>query len=83
MTLAPVDGAILAAAAERLRRTLLDEPVALPDGRLLPVTARVGVALATPADRLEELLERADRALDRAKAAGRDRCEVEPAGEAG
>jgi diguanylate cyclase (GGDEF)-like protein len=76
--LTPIDASILGPAAERLRRALQDEPVALPDGRLLRVTASVGVALATPADRLEDLLERADRGLYRAKARGRDRCEIEP-----
>jgi len=62
--------------AERLRRTLAANPVRLPSGPVT-VTCSLGIAERTATD-LEpgQLLARADAALYRAKAAGRDRvCE--------
>ncbi|TSE23458.1 Response regulator PleD [Tepidimonas sediminis] len=68
-----------AALAERVRAAVAAEPVTLPDGRLLPVTASVGGALAPPWVRtnLEHWLERADRQLYAAKAGGRNRVSLE------
>ncbi|MGM0412339.1 MAG: GGDEF domain-containing protein, partial [Pseudomonadota bacterium] len=54
--------------AERLRRTVADEPFPTA-GR---VTISVGVAAAHPGESLEQLEERADRALYAAKQAGRN-----------
>jgi diguanylate cyclase (GGDEF)-like protein/PAS domain S-box-containing protein len=60
-------------AAERLRTLVAAQRIAAGDGRTLAITVSVGVAVfpehgKTP----EELLESADRALYRAKHAGRD-----------
>ncbi len=62
--------------AERLRRAVTDEAT-LPG--LPPVTISVGVALSLPGSResVEEAVARADVALYKAKAAGRDRVEFE------
>jgi diguanylate cyclase (GGDEF)-like protein len=50
------------------------------DGRQLPVTASAGVTVAAPGElRADDLLRRADLALYRAKAAGRDCVRTEPA----
>jgi two-component system, cell cycle response regulator len=69
--------------AERLRRATSELEVLAPDGAALRATVSCGVAALgdlgarTP----DELLAHADRALYRAKALGRDRCEVARAGE--
>lgn len=64
-------------AAERVRRALAETELELPDGRKLPqVTVSLGVAEATADIETPELFERADRALYRAKAAGRNRVEL-------
>jgi PleD family two-component response regulator len=48
-------------------------PMRLPDGTKIRVTARVGLACWTcTGEGAEDIRERADRALNRAKAAGRD-----------
>lgn len=61
--------------AERLRANTESEPVATSVGPL-DITVSVGVALALPDDGgLDETLKRVDRALYRAKANGRNRCE--------
>jgi diguanylate cyclase (GGDEF)-like protein len=66
----------LAAFAERLRRAVGDAPIDTPAGPLT-VTASVGVAVRTPDDAdPSTLLSRADRALYRAKEAGRDRVAI-------
>jgi len=59
-------------AAERLRRTIEALRVELPGGRW-GVTISLGVAEAIPGDDVDSLLARADEALYRAKAAGRNR----------
>lgn len=59
--------------ADRISRAL-NEPIARPGHEPLPpVAASIGLALATPGDDAESLLDRADRALYRAKQAGRGR----------
>lgn len=62
-------------AAERLRDALLRRPWAW-QGETLPLTVSIGVAAwRGPQDGLDALLKRADAALYRAKALGRDRFE--------
>lgn len=66
--------------AERLRAEVADMPFILADGTTLPVTFSVGLATA-PAGRVDSvdaLLASADRALYRAKEAGRNRVELDP-----
>ena len=61
------------AAAERLRQAIADVKVPCGDEIIAP-TASVGVARLSPGDtRFDQLLIRADRALYRAKAQGRNR----------
>ena len=67
--------------AERLRRTILSCRITLADGQVLTLTASFGVAgLAKAPRNLDQaevdLLNRADEALYRAKAGGRNRVEV-------
>jgi diguanylate cyclase (GGDEF)-like protein len=66
-------------AAQRLRQLIESSSLPLePDGELR-VTASLGLAWMTPADRdIEQLLARADAALYRAKHGGRNRVELEP-----
>lgn len=62
--------------AERLRRALVDAPFECR-GRTMTVSTSVGVVTFDPLiDDWERLLRRADQALYRAKAKGRDRVEV-------
>jgi diguanylate cyclase (GGDEF)-like protein/PAS domain S-box-containing protein len=58
--------------AERVR-TLVAASDTSVDGRQLGVTVSVGAALATPADTVEALVARADRAMYESKAGGRNR----------
>ncbi len=65
------------AAAERIRR-LIDESELLWQGERIRITVSAGIATVGPSDMSESasaLLETADRALYRAKASGRNRCE--------
>lgn len=67
--------------AERLRASVGGNLVHVRDGSV-SVTISIGVAAAEPAAEgltLECLISRADRALYKAKEAGRDRCMAEPA----
>ena len=59
--------------AERMREAMRAEPVPLDDGRVIEITASLGVAAGAPGESLEAVLARADLALYRAKAQGRDR----------
>jgi len=62
--------------AERIRLAVEQSSV-LWKGRLVPVTVSIGVAMLTPdVTRVEALIDRADKALYRAKAAGRNRTEM-------
>ncbi|TDR94093.1 sensor domain-containing diguanylate cyclase [Enterovirga rhinocerotis] len=60
--------------AERIRRTVEEHPVALEDGRRIPITLSIGATCAPlGAAPLEDLMSAADRALYEAKAGGRNR----------
>jgi diguanylate cyclase (GGDEF)-like protein/PAS domain S-box-containing protein len=48
------------------------------DGVLVPVSLSIGGVLAAPDERAEDLLVRADRAVYRAKHAGRDQVSIDP-----
>ena len=81
--LVPVESVgAMAAIGERLRATVASRPIAI-DAGALDITISVGVATADPpalaADRLSHA---ADRALYRAKEAGRDRVELAGVGDA-
>jgi diguanylate cyclase (GGDEF)-like protein len=67
-------------AAERLRTALGAARAELAGGQTAGVTVTVGYTLALREELLDHVLERADRALYAAKAAGRDRVAFEPAG---
>jgi diguanylate cyclase (GGDEF)-like protein len=59
--------------AERLRAAIAAESLPVPSGGTVSVTASIGLAVsAVPPESLADLLERADRALYAAKAAGRN-----------
>jgi diguanylate cyclase (GGDEF)-like protein len=61
------------AAAERLRTAVERSDFAAADPRaVLKVTVSIGVAVLAPEENVERLIERADTALYRAKAAGRN-----------
>jgi diguanylate cyclase (GGDEF)-like protein len=62
--------------AERLRRAIEASGLAYADGK--PVTISIGVAYARPMDGASDVVERADRALYRAKHAGRNRVVESP-----
>jgi diguanylate cyclase (GGDEF)-like protein len=68
------------AVAERLRREVAQRAVTAPAGDEVRVTISCGLATLSDVGpcSLDELLDHADAALYRAKAAGRDRCEVAP-----
>lgn len=62
--------------AERLRRAIASLTLARDPGQALPsVTISIGLAQATTDEAVHHLVERADAALYRAKASGRNRCE--------
>jgi diguanylate cyclase (GGDEF)-like protein len=72
----------MAAVAERLRATVAAQPIVIEAGAL-DITISVGAATATPSVLAADRLSRAaDRALYRAKAAGRDRVELAGVGDA-
>ena len=62
---------------ERLRQVVADTPVQAGD-ESLSVTISIGVAEAIAGGSAEDLMKRADEALYRAKALGRDRVEMDP-----
>lgn len=60
--------------AERIRATIADSPVVLPDGTELQMTCSIGVAAyPTSGDNMDLLLNSADKALYSAKNLGRNR----------
>jgi diguanylate cyclase (GGDEF)-like protein len=71
-------GADLAGAkvfAERLRLKVAQTPL-VQEGQTIPITVSIGIAALSGAD-ADAALDRADKALYRAKKAGRDRVELE------
>ncbi|PPC78097.1 diguanylate cyclase [Pokkaliibacter plantistimulans] len=65
-------------AAERMCEAIARHPVALPDGEMLHITVSIGMAVLHSGDaNYKTLLRRADQALYRAKAHGRNRVEQE------
>ncbi len=61
---------------ERVRERIAERPIVLADGQNLAVTISFGLTLLSPRRPLEELIERADKALYTAKQNGRNRVEV-------
>ncbi len=61
---------------ERVRERIAGQTVALDTGSSLSVTVSFGLTLMTPRRPLEELIDRADKALYTAKQSGRNRVEV-------
>lgn len=61
------------AVIERLRLDLMEAPVLLPDGRVIPITASFGLVESQAGVSVDELIVCADRALYQAKNAGRNR----------
>jgi two-component system cell cycle response regulator len=71
------------AAAERLREVIESTPVLLKDGRSLPITISIGLALGgTTRGTTQQLVDQADSALLGAKATGRNQVSVARAGTA-
>jgi len=67
--------------ASRTAQRLLEHIRTLSPGSLpTPVTVSIGVAESRPGDAIDTLMHRADSAMYSAKAAGRNRVAVEPAG---
>ncbi len=60
-------------AAERLRAAIEALTITAPDGRSVPVTASFGVAELRCNEAIEQLVDRADRHMYKAKSAGRNR----------
>jgi diguanylate cyclase (GGDEF)-like protein len=69
----PLQGAALV--AERARHALEHAAVSIPSGAHVPVTASFGVAQLQPGENIDELIDRADRAMYAAKSGGRNRVE--------
>ncbi|MGB7270253.1 MAG: diguanylate cyclase, partial [Albidovulum sp.] len=68
------------ATAERLRRAVADQPIQAPSGRNVSVTLSIGLAIGGVGGSevpVEEMLERADKALLAAKAEGRNQVTVD------
>jgi diguanylate cyclase (GGDEF)-like protein len=63
--------------AERIRGVIAKSPIDY-EQRPIPVTCSIGCTLSTPGDDLDAMVKRADVALYRAKALGRNRVEMEP-----
>ena len=62
--------------AERIRRVIATSPIGYEE-RMIPVTCSIGCTLSTPGDDVDAMVKRADVALYRAKALGRNRVEME------
>lgn len=67
-----------AALAQRMVQDARAAGVRLPDGRQVRYTLSAGYAVRAAGEPLEDLIERADRALYHAKRAGRDRAAAAP-----
>ncbi len=57
---------------ERVAKDLIEEPLELEDGQKLQITVSAGIAEHQKGETIEQLFERADRALYRAKEGGRN-----------
>jgi two-component system cell cycle response regulator len=64
-------------ASERIRKAIAELEVSSAGVRI-PITASIGATEFSPSDNLEQLVDRADRAMYRAKTGGRNRVELEP-----
>lgn len=65
--------------AERVRECIVATPHVMPNGQIVRVTASLGAAGTAPGQSslsLDELIQRADAALYRAKSGGRDRVSI-------
>ena len=62
-----------ASAAKRLINVVRDAPVLIPQNKPLAMTITIGLSLAGQDEKLDSVIERADRALFEGKRAGRDR----------
>ena len=76
VVLGSVNPADAATIAEGVRRAISDSPLKLRDGRKLPVTASIGVAIQDGHPDYERVLARADAAMYQAKRDGRNRVVV-------
>lgn len=74
----PPDRKNTLAAVERLQQSIRGTLPSLPDGTPLHVTATIGVALLRADEALEDVFKRADAAMYRGKAQGRNRCVIDP-----
>ncbi|RMD46004.1 MAG: GGDEF domain-containing protein, partial [Aquificota bacterium] len=63
--------------AERLRKIIENREIKLEDGTVLKVTASFGITQVKIGDTLKTILERADKALYKAKKTGKNKVEVE------
>lgn len=63
-------------AVERVRKVVGGSPVILPDGSEVTVTLSGGIATLEEGESVETAMDRADKAMYRAKGLGRDRVEV-------
>jgi diguanylate cyclase (GGDEF)-like protein len=61
---------------ERVRSAVGRQPLDLGNGIVVPITVSVGIAVRDPREPLDSLIRRADEALYRAKAGGRNRVEL-------
>ena len=72
-----------AGVAERIRAAIAETPIPVHGKESLSVTVSIGVAMSGHEETPEAVLERADRALYRAKDNGRDRVEIDGMDERG
>ena len=72
-----------AGVAERIRAAMAETPIPVHGKESVSVTVSIGVAMSGPEETPEAVLERADRALYRAKDNGRDRVEIDGMDERG
>jgi diguanylate cyclase (GGDEF)-like protein len=66
------------ATAERIRRAVEETPFELPGGGSVQATVSLGIATFPEGDTVDELIHRADLALYRSKAVGRNRVSAAP-----
>jgi diguanylate cyclase (GGDEF)-like protein len=79
VTLPGADSTAAQSAAERIRTAVASEPVTV-DGKSIPITVSIGVAVASAPHpgRVDVLLKAVDEALYQAKESGRNRVVVAP-----